>query len=347
MPFTYNPVTKAFDLWIEPESVSEDNVSEVSVSDVSEYDIADIDTNDVDFIPWGSEQPSKHRGWVATIWNVDNTKEFYEDIVARKLNGVTFIAYGEEITPTTQRRHHQAFFYTKVQRRTSEGVIMKLATMWGPTHSYIRMMRGNFCQNKKYCEKDGLYTEIGEKPKMGRRCDLNEVKDMILDGEITVREIAKVDPICYHQYGRTMHFLESIYAEEHYRTWMTKGVWIYGVSGSGKTHDARNNYDAFTPNTHYVKCLQEKYWDGYRGQEVVILEDFRGEYDINHIANWVDKGMCLLPIKGKPGVQMLAKTFVITSIFHPRDLWPESNEPMEQIYRRFEIIHKPYKWVAP
>lgn len=346
MSYTYNPESKKFDLWVE-DDVSEDDVSEVCDSEVSDSEVKEIDENVEDFIPFGSEQPAKHRGWVATIWNVDNTREFYENIVANKINGVTFIAYGEEVTPTTKRRHHQAFFYTKVQRRTSEGVIKKLATMWGPTHSYIRMMRGNFCQNKKYCEKDGLYTEIGEKPKMGRRCDLNELKDMILDGEITVREVAKLDATVYHQYGRTLHYLEHLYGEENYRQWETKGVWIYGISGSGKTHDARHNYGTFHPRTHYVKSLREKYWDGYHGQEVVILEDFRGEFAVNDLTNWVDKGMCPLEIKGKPSVQMLAKTFVITSIYHPKDIFTDSNEPMEQLYRRFEIIHKPYKWVAP
>lgn len=46
-----------------------------------------------------------------------------------------------------------------------------------------------------------------------------------------------------------------------------RGIWIYGPPGTGKTHRARTRYGKV-----YLKP-QNKWWDGYQGEETVVIDD--------------------------------------------------------------------------
>ena len=67
---------------------------------------------------------------------------------------------------------------------------------------------------------------------------------------------------------------------------MTQGTYIHGPSGVGKSHMA---FQGFTPETHYVKCLEDEWWDGYTGQPIVIINEFRGQIKLSELFDLVDK----------------------------------------------------------
>lgn len=323
---TYNPETGKFDLEVEEVKITDDNISE--------SDLEGIDENEEDFISH-NERPKKHRGWVATIWNVENTEEFYQGIVDKKVNGVTYIAYGLETTPKTGRLHHQAFFYTKIQRGTGKCSMKKLGSMWGAKHCYIRMMRGNFTQNRAYCAKDGLYTEVGIKPEMGKRLDLDDLKNEIMAGTTSVLDIRQDDPHMYHLYGRTLEKLQCDYNTNVSRTWTTNGYWLWGEPGCGKSHWAHIN---FSHETHYKYPDDGRWWDDYRGQEIVIFDDFRPEQvKFAHMLRLVDKYPMTVPRRGAAPIPFLAKHVIITCVRHPLRAYDDCDEDMRQLTRRFEI----------
>ena len=275
----------------------------------------------------------KTRSFVVTQWNLDCD---YQALVDE--GQVRFIAYGEEVCPTTGRPHHQAYVYFHNPRSTSGKTLNKIGDMFGETHCRVDFMRGSFKENEAYCSKESQLIKIGDEPKMGFRGDLEETKDCIMRGDMTLDRIACEDPHMYHQYGRTLAKVEEIALRHRYRTWMTRGTYIHGPSGSGKSHMAFEGYD---PSTHYVKCLEDEWWDGYTGQPVVIINEFRGQIRLSELFDLVDKWPKTVKQRCKAPVPFLARKLIITSVKAPRQVYAEGlsdDEPWDQFERRFDII---------
>lgn len=196
---------------------------------------------------------------------------------------------------------------------------------------------GNYTKGDKFKPLNPEAIEWGTMPKQGKRTDLDEIKQEILDGK-SVDEIVLETPMVFHQYGRTLERIEQIVLRKQYRKEMTKGFWYFGKTGVGKSKKCFEGYD---PETFYVKNLNEDFWDGYRGQETVILNEFRGQIPFSEMLDLCDWTPKFVKIKGKPAVPFLAKTIIVTSALSPQEIYHRSlehNDKMEQFTRRFEII---------
>lgn len=92
----------------------------------------------------------------------------------------------------------------------------------------------------------------------------------------------------------------------------------YGVTGAGKTHTAFAEAQQ-TDGDVYIKSGLTKWWDGYRGESKVIIDEFNGKIDITHLLRWFDKYPCTVEIKNSQAC-LRATRFWITSNKHP-DEW--------------------------
>ena len=67
-----------------------------------------------------------------------------------------------------------------------------------------------------------------------------------------------------------------------------RGVWIWGAPGVGKSHFARQVLGA----EGLLPKLNNKWWDGYQSQKVVIMEDVDKEtvkFLHHHLKIWADR----------------------------------------------------------
>lgn len=247
-----------------------------------------------------------------------------------------YLVMGYEICPTTNRPHYQSFFKFKsvkeykVLHRAFPGVNVEGMHKYSSIEEAIA-----------YCKKDGKWKEWGTSPinKQGYRSDINTVKDKILNGEIDCREIICNNPMLYHQYGRTFDKLEDIRMEKLFRTEMTEGWYLWGGSGAGKSHSAFKNYH---PDTHYILNLQDKgWWDGYRQQETVIINEFRGQIPYGELNDLIDKWPKTVSRRNRQPLPFTSKRVIITSSMPPEEVYHNlsENDELTQLFRRFKIIH--------
>ena len=205
-------------------------------------------------------------------------------------------------------------------------------------------MRGSITENDAYCSKEGTLQEVGKKPAQGARGDIQERVDAIMAGETTADHECQYNARFFAQYARTLDRAETIALRRKWRKWMTEGYWYVGPSYSGKSHAAFEGEWPYDPETSYVKNLNEEFWDGYIGQETVILNEFRGQIPLSELFDLVDKWPKMVKIKGREARPFLAKRVIVTSIKSPRQCYSEAlveNEPWEQFERRFKIIRLP------
>lgn len=126
-----------------------------------------------------------------------------------------------------------------------------------------------------------------------------------------------------------------------------RGVWIYGKPGSGKSYYVRYDLlgrgrEAGTELTLYSKA-QNKWWDGYRGQSLVLLDDLdtQGACLSHYLKIWLDRYAVTGEIKGGT-TPLTYEKFYITSNYLPSELWPHDRPLIEAIERRCELIEITY-----
>lgn len=119
----------------------------------------------------------------------------------------------------------------------------------------------------------------------------------------------------------------------------------WGESGIGKTRRAW--HEAGDISNVYIKDPCTKWWDGYRGEKNVIIDEFTGRIDIAHILRWFDRYPCNAEVKGY-STPLEATTFYVTSNIDPRDWYPEINSAQRDgLMRRIESIKMVFNWVPP
>lgn len=276
---------------------------------------------------------SRSRGWVFTLNNY--TEEQIDTIKTLSKENCRYIVFGKEVAPTTGTPHLQGYVYFD-HAKTMGGVKKNI----GINNIWLHVANGSPTANTTYCSKDGQVFEYGEKPSQGKRTDINELKIMILEGKSTVDEITIENPEAYHQYGRTLEKIEDISHRSKFRTTMTKGTWITGETGSGKSHTAFKDYN---PKTHYLFNTEDKgWWDGYTGQKTVIINDFKGEIKYGTLLQLIDKWPYTVPRRNRPPMPFTSEEVIITSIMKPNEVYHNLNakDGIDQLLRRISIIEK-------
>jgi len=178
---------------------------------------------------------------------------------------------------------------------------------------------------------DGTRFELGEKP-------LNRNKSQDWDA---IRQSAKrgsLDEIPADIFVRHYNSLRRISADYAEPAAIEKRVVVlWGPTGTGKSRRAW----AEAGLAAYPKDPCTKFWCGYRGQQHVVLDEFRGSIGISHMLRWLDRYPVVVEQKGSSCV-LSATTIWITSNLDPRDWYPDLDDATKAaLLRRLEIIHCP------
>ena len=158
----------------------------------------------------------------------------------------------------------------------------------------------------------GTRFELGNRP-MRRNCSE--------DWE-SVRESAKrgrLDDVPADIFVRHYSALRRISADYAEPIAVEREIIVYwGPTGTGKSRRAWSEGGLDS----YPKDPCTKFWCGYRGQQHVILDEFRGQIGISHILRWFDRYPCLVEQKGSSTV-LSCKRIWVTSNLDPRQWYPD------------------------
>lgn len=109
--------------------------------------------------------------------------------------------------------------------------------------------------------------------------------------------------------------------------------WYWGCTGAGKT---KSVYDEFSPDDIYSSS-QYKWWDGYEQHKCILIDDMRKDYCKFHVLlKLLDRYPHQVQIKGSTA-QINSPVIIITSAFHPSELWC-GREDINQLLRRINVI---------
>ena len=189
-----------------------------------------------------------------------------------------------------------------------------------------------------YCKKDGMWKEYGSPKEPGSRTDLKRIQAYIAGGG-DPEDLYAEEPELLYQYGRTIDRLRDSYLRTLFRTEMTKCIWYWGATGTGKSHVA---FKGYTPKTHYLwNCADGGWQDKYSQQETVIINDFRGEIPYNQFLQLVDKWPYDVKRRGREPMPFTSKLVIITSSLSPEQIYRNRMEEdaLEQLLRRVEVVN--------
>lgn len=233
-----------------------------------------------------------------------------------------YITWGLEKCPTTGREHFQGYIeLLKPQRITA---LKKIAAT---THFEER--KGTQEEAIKYCHKDGQFIEEGIKAKgQGHRTDLEELK-LDLDKGMNLKEISDEHFECFLRYNKSIKEYQLLH--QTHRSWKTDLIILFGEPGTGKSHLGFSKYPEAYP------MLQPTnggvYFDGYIGQETVIIDDFYGWIQFSLLLKMTDKYPLIVHTKGG-SVQFKPKRIIITSNSNPLDWYNSKDIDISALTRR-------------
>jgi hypothetical protein len=275
----------------------------------------------------------QHRYFTFTQFKLDFD---YKSVID---NGkLQYIFLGLEKCPKTERWHHQAWCYSK-EKRTWKSVAKML------DNAHTEVMREDMAYNDEYCLKilrhldkntnpdkaPNPKSEYGKRPD-GKRLDLTEAYAAVQAGASTA-DVVEASP-ALSMFRRQLEYIEDIKMDDNKRNSKTECEWIWGPTGVGKSQYV---HDITQGKTVYTHPVEDKWWDAYKQQEIIWIDDFSGEIPIKQMLRLTDKYEMKLPRRNREPVQMASKMIYITSVKPPEHIY--TSDQISQLRRRIKVIH--------
>lgn len=174
--------------------------------------------------------------------------------------------------------------------------------------------------------------EIGSKAiKLNSKTDWKKVKDLAKAGRFD--ELEELCPRVFISSYRTLRQISIDYQVCPDDLAQTCGIWVYGSPGVGKSYAVRQKFG----ESLFVKP-QNKWWDGYKGEDHVLLDDFDSSVMGHFMKIWSDAYGFMAESKSCTSRKIRPKTIIVTSNYNIGDLF---TDPVlaAAVSRRFKFVH--------
>jgi len=285
---------------------------------------------------------SKTRSWCFVL-HANDQDELDEVPIAWNPDYMEYLVYQMERAPTTGRRHFQGFLYTK-----NPVAMTTLKNKFGSRINWQpKVANSTNAQAAEYCKKAETRLmppqEFGVLPSQGTRSDLLAIQQM-LDQGAGMLEVARANFGSFLRYNRGYTaYAAMVSTGSTRRTWMTEAIVYWGPPGSGKSQ-------------HVMELAPEAFWlsrpnnptcffDGYQGQEDVVIDDFYGWLPRDFLLRLIDRYPFQVATRSG-AVNFVAKRVFFTSNADPAQWY--RNVGLGGLERRLpHIFHVDYSFEFP
>lgn len=163
----------------------------------------------------------------------------------------------------------------------------------------------------------------------GCRNDLKTIAQKIKNQEITLDDLMFEYPLEYVKYSRS--FEKMFNAIQKPRDTPPQVHWRWGSAGTGKTRYAVENH-----SSHYIKD-NTPWWDGYKQQEAIIIDDFGNDIPYRTLLRILDRYVYQGQVKG--GYVQVNSPYIYITCEYPPDFFWDGNE-LAQVARRLTSVQE-------
>lgn len=288
------------------------------------------------------------RKWLLTI-NNPALYEMEHDNIKKILSEWKTIKYwcmcdeiGKENT-----YHTHLFIYS------SGGVLFNTVKKKFPS-AHIDFCRGTTQENRDYIRKEGkhkgtekeetnlsnTFEEYGELPieRQGQRNDLIDLYDMVKSGASDY-EILEANPEHILTIDKIDRARQIVRSQQYRNTFRELSVeYWWGKTGTGKTRTVMERYGY--ENVYRVTDYQHPF-DSYKGQDVIIFEEFNSSLRIQDMLLYLDGYPLELPCRYNNKVACYTKVYILSNIRFEeqyRDIFREYPETYYAFKRRVHCV---------
>lgn len=261
------------------------------------------------------------RKWQLTINNPAD-KGFTHDRIKEIMNDSSGVLYwcmsdeiGEEGTYHTHVyvQYKNAVMFSTMKKRF-DGAHFEMAKGTAKDNMEYVSKTGKWLKDKKHeTSVPDTFEQFGELPmeRQGKRNDLGDLYAMIKDG-FSNYEILEQMPESLLNLDRIEMARQTILQEKFKTCWRDVSVtYIYGSTGLGKTRSImeKYGYEHVFRITDYVHPF-----DSYKGQDVVIFEEFRSSIRLSEMLTYLEGYPIELPCRYANKIACFTKVYIITNI---------------------------------
>lgn len=275
---------------------------------------------------------SRTRGFSIVVWDTQwvDAVQIERDILPKVAEETRYLIGQIERCPETKKLHFQGYVYFS-NARTASGVKKWLGGYCRKFH--VEAAKGSADQNYAYCTKDASRVagpfESGDRPEQGKRSDVEGLVQRLKSGA-SEREICEEFPGYVLRYGRGVDRLRA--GLNGRRGWPMEVHVLYGPPGAGKSRRAWDD----DPSAYAAIVAKDRIWfDGYSGENTIILDDYRGEAPIAWLLKFLDRYPMRVETKGG-SLELTSHKIWITSNVSPSEWYPRAlPQELEALQRRF------------
>lgn len=249
----------------------------------------------------------RSRCWVFTVWNPTEADTDSLRASTKPKSGVVGM---ESPNAEDDRFHLQG--YARFENPLTGSAVKK----WlGRNDAHLELPISSDYHNHRYCTKEGSVVVMwGEEPKEPKATSTHSDWDFVHDQVKHGKDILTILDEKPHmtRYISSMRQLITESEVKQQAAWRdVKTTYMTGSAGIGKSRAIMEKYGH--ENVYRITDKKNP-WDGYRGEPVVVFEEYRSNFGVENMLNWLDGYPIMLPCRYANRPAQFERVFLITNI---------------------------------